>query len=343
MAEKKGKGGYGSENYDPETGRYIKEDSSYHAGVNLSVNDLIDLLKQGYFDDPDLPDEEGLYSSIFANDKDEELDEDEDVWNLKNTVISAFQKALDDANTKASLLDTNYPEITPAEFKEWGKQCQEATSIKDRAAFNNEYRGAGDLSFEFNKALRFGFDKFYQLYPRFLNSPSLNPQAITERAQKLDNLTNSWSFPENKKVIRSLDTAPLISWFRDTGVFDGMAMYKNQYNYDMLKPGYDKQELVNRLNTLVGTRVPPDGSFTSFSCMSDASHMLKNLDNNNRDIIIRYNVRPGTKAWISDYGYESEGLFNRTTGFFIQGASLEKYKDDRGRDWEVIVLEYGIQ
>ena len=67
MAEKKGKGGYGSENYDPETGRYIKEDSNYHAGVNLSVNDLLSLLKQGYFDDPSLPDEEGLYSSIFAN------------------------------------------------------------------------------------------------------------------------------------------------------------------------------------------------------------------------------------------------------------------------------------
>ena len=66
--------------------------------------------------------------------------------------------------------------------------------------------------------------------------------------------------------------------------------------------------------------------------------MAKNLDNNKRSILIRYNVRKGTKAWISDYGYESEGLFNRRTGFFIQGASLENIGGK-----EVIVLEYGIQ
>ena len=200
MAEKRGKGGYGSENYDPETGRYVKEDSNYHAGVSMSVNDLVSLLKQGYFDDPDIADDEGMYSSIFANDKDEETEEDEDIWELKNAVISAFQEAIDSENTRQSLLDTNYPEITPTEFKEWGKQCQEVTSVSDRAGFNDGYRGAGDICFEFNKALRFGSDKFYQLYPRFLNSPFLNPQAVTERAQKLDNLTSSWKFPENKKV-----------------------------------------------------------------------------------------------------------------------------------------------
>lgn len=335
MAEKRGKGGYGSEKFDPETGRYIAEDTQFHAGANISVNELIDMLKSGYFDDP----EQGWDGSqFFANDKDEETEEDEDVWQNKNAIISYLQEEYDKAYTKQAIMDTNFPEITEKEYREYYTECLNNTTVKDRAAFNNEYKGAGEMCFEFNKALRFGLNNFYSVYPQYKNSAMLNPTAITERAKKLDNLTNSWSFPEDKKVIRFVDTAPLISWFKDSGIFEGLKTYTNEYNLEMLREGYDKQELVNRLNTLVGTKVPPDGSFTSFSCLSDASHMAKHLDNNKRHILIRYNVRQGTKAFISDYGYESEGLFNRTTGFFIQGASLEKIGNH-----EVVVLEYGIQ
>ena len=334
MAQKKGKGGYGSENYDPETGRYIKDDNVYHAGVGASVNDLLSLLKEGYFDQP----EEGFMGSeFFANDKDDELEEDEELWQTKSDLVSYLQEAIDQENTRKALLDTDYPEITDSEFRQYGQECENATTLKDRSGFYNGYRGDPN-SFEFNNALRFGLQQFYSVYPQFKNSPYLNQDAIIERAKKLDNLTNSWEFPEDKKVIRFVDTAPLVSWFKSSGIFDGMNLYTNEFNLEMLKEGYDKQELTKRLNTLIGTKVPPDGSFTSFSCLSDASHMAKNLDNNKRSVLIRYNVRKGTKAWISDYGYESEGLFNRRTGFFIQGASLENVGGK-----EVIVLEYGIQ
>ena len=191
MAQKRGKGGYGSENYDPETGRYVKDDKNqYHAGANISVNDLISLLKQGYFDEPDL-NEEGMYSSLFADDKDEELDEDEELWEAKSNLISALQEALDQENTRQALLNTNFPEVSSSEFAKYAKECKDLTSVQDRAAFNNDYKGAGDICFEFNKALRFGFQKYYQLYPQYKNSPYLNPVAITDRAKKLDNLTNS--------------------------------------------------------------------------------------------------------------------------------------------------------
>ena len=337
MAEKRGKGGYGSENYDPETGRYIAEDKDrrYHAGAHISVDEILAALKAGEYDEP----ENGFFgASFFENDKDDELEEDEETWQNKSDVVAYFQEEYDKAYTRQAILDTNYPEITDSEYRQYYTECLNNTTLRDRAAFNNEYKGAGEMCFEFNKALRFGLDQFYAAYPRFKNSPYLNPEAITERAKKLDNLTNAWEFPENKKVIRFVDTAPLLSWFKDFGVFDGMQTYTNEYKLEMLKEGYDKQELANRLNELAGTKVPPDGSFTSFSCLSDASHMAKHLDNNKRHILIRYNVRPGTKAFISDYGYESEGLFNRTTGFFVQGASLEKIGNH-----EVIVLEYGIQ
>ena len=342
MAEKRGKGGYGSEKFDPETGRYVAEDSQnvYHAGVGQNVKELLEQLKSGLYDEPD---KDFFPSELFVNDKDEELEEDEELWNTKHELVSYLQEMLDAANTEEMMMNTNFPEISESEYRQYYTECLQNTNVRDRAAFNNEYRGAGELCFDFNKALRFGLQRFYEVYPRYKNSSMLNPTAITERAKKLDNLTNAWEFPEDKKVVRFVDTAPLLSWFKGSGIFEGMNLYTNEYNLEMLKEGFDKQELVNRLNTLVGTKVPPDGSFTSFSCLSDASHMAEHLDNNKRNILIRYNVRQGTKAYISDYGYESEGLFNRTTGFFIQGASLEKVTDKRGRTFEVVVLEYGIQ
>ena len=304
------------------------------------MESLISDLKSGFYDEPD----NNVYpSQIFANDNDEEIEEDEEVWQQKHELISYLQDMLDQYNTREVLLNKDLPPISEQEFREYGKECEEKTTLADRSGFYNGYRGAGKTSFEFNKALRFGFDQFYHAYPQFKYSPELNQEAITARAQKLDNLTNSWEFPEDKKVIRFVDTAPLISWFKGSGIFDGLKTYTNEYNLEMLNEGYDKRDLVNRLNTLIGTRVPPDGSFTSFSCLSDASHMANNLDNNKRSILIRYNVRKGTKAWISTYGYESEGLFNRRTGFVIQGANLETVIDNSGRKWEVVVLEYGIQ
>lgn len=335
MAQKRGKGGYGSENYDPETGRYIKDDNKYHAGVGASVEQLLSDLKSGFYDEP----EGDIFpSKAFENDKDEEAEEDEELWQYKSDMVAYLQDALDAQNTEESIKNTNFPEISESEYRDYYRQCEQLTTIRDRGAFYNEYRGAGEVSFEFNKALRFGLQQFYSVYPQYQNNVYLNPDAITNRAKKLDNLTNAWEFPEDKKVVRFVDTAPLVSWFKGSGIFDGMKMYTNEYNLEMLRDGYDKQELVKRLNTLVGTKVPPDGSFTSFSCMSDASHMVKHLDSNKRHVLIRYNVRKGTKAFISNYEYESEGLFNRTTGFFIQGASLENIGGK-----EVIVLEYGIQ
>lgn len=345
MAEKRGKGGYGSENYDPKTGQYIKEgENVFHAGVGQSVEDLLADLKSGVYDEPELENEEGLYSKLFENDKDDELEEDEELWEQKNYVVSQLQSLLDDYNTQQLIMDKDYPEITQNEFREYGQECVQNTSLRDRAAFEDGYKGAGGTCFEFNKALRFGFQRFYEVYPQFRNSPSLNERAIIDRANKLDNLTNSWEFPENKKVIRFVDTAPLISWFGQSGIFDDIKKEVNQYNLEVFKDGYDKKDIAKRLQSLVGTKVPPDGSFTSFSCMSDASHMAKNLSDNKRFILIRYNVRKGTKAWVSQYEYESEGLFNRNTGFFIQGADLETIIDPRtGRKYEVVVLDYGIQ
>lgn len=338
MAQKRGKGGYGSENYDPETGRYIKQDgpkdSHYHSGAHYSVNDLIKSLKEGYYDD-----EKNKFSELFANDKDEDLEEDEELWEQKHQLVSYLQEMLDDYYTREDILATDFPKMTDSEFNEWSRICQSRLTYEESNGFHNGYKGAGQQAFEFNKALRMGFDKFYKLYPQFMDHFNLNPDAIIARVKKLDKCTSVFEFPENKQVYRYVDTAPLISWFGNTGIFEGLKTIKNQYNYDELDGPFNAQDIALRLQNLEGTIVPPDNSFTSFSAVTGQTHMGKRLSENKRRIKIVYNVPKGTKAYFSGYERESEGIFNRNVGFFIQKVRTEK--NEYGE--ELVVLEYGVQ
>lgn len=339
MAKKRGKGGYGSENYDPETGKYIKEgDSSFHAGVGSSVEKLLEDLKSGFYDEPE---NDVMPSQVFANDKDEETEEDEELWQTKSDMVSYLQEMLDQANTDEYMLKMDFPPMTEAEFDKYGDICDRANSTIDKDAFYNGYMGAGTNAFEFNKALRLGFDEYYKLFPQYLDSPRLSPKAITDRAEKLDRLTNSFFFDKEMSVYRYVDTAPILSWFGKSGIFDGVETEKNQYGIDVFK-NYSLQDLAQRMKNLIGVKVPPDKGFTSFSCVPGLSHMERHTDETGRQFKIVYNCPPGTRAFISKYQRESEGLFSRKMAFFIQDVQLKKVPTTNGEK-ELIVLQYGVQ
>lgn len=341
MAKKRGKGGYGSENYDPETGKYIKEgDSSFHAGAEQSVKSILEDLKSGFYDEPD---NDIFPSKIFENDKDEETEEDEEVWQQKSDMVSYLQEALDKYNTDNYMLRMNFPPMTDTEFDQYGDRCDLNNSTIDKDAFYNGYMGAGQRAFEFNKALRFGFDKFYKMFPQYENNPYLSRSAIEKRAQRLDRLTNSFVFPKETQVYRYVDTAPIVSWFSQFNIFDGLETEKNQYGLDIFKSGFSLSDIANRMKNLIGVQVPPDKGFTSFSCVPGWSHMERHTEETGRQFKIVYNCLPGTKAFISKYQRESEGLFNRNTAFFIQDVQLQKVQMPNGEEKEIVVLQYGIQ
>lgn len=340
MAKKRGKGGYGSENYDPETGKYIKEgDSSFHAGAEQSVKAILEDLKSGFYDEPE---NDVFPSKIFENDNDEETEEDEELWQQKSDMVSYLQEALDKFNTDNYMLEMNFPQMDLKKFREYGALCESRNNSQDLNAFYRGYMGAGQSAFEFNKALRFGFDKFYQMFPQYENSPTLSREAIMKRAEQLDTLTNSFMFPEKTQVYRYVDTAPIVSWFSQFNIFDGLETEKNQYGIDVFKSGYSLSDIANRMKNLIGVQVPPDKGFTSFSCVPGLSHMEKHTEETGRQFKIVYNCLPGTKAFISNYERESEGLFSRNVAFFIQDVQLQKVNTPYGEK-EIVVLQYGVQ
>lgn len=318
MPDKLGNGGHGLEAYDPDTGRYIKEgDNSYHAGAHFSVNEISDMITNGYYGD----DFKKLY---------DEGDDD-----AKTAIIGYLQTKLDAYYTKNKLENQkDYKMLTRAEFDEYAKDCKAVCNPADYRYFNNNYRGAGNVSFEFNKCLRTGEEKYLKLI-------GMSKSEFDAQVAAFDRLTSSYKAPRDMQGMRFDETGPLVSYFSQSGALNGVPQHKNQYGYMVLdEDKVDLNDLKNRLLPFIGTTVPGDKAFTSFSCAessdksSVASHMIKNPD---KIVVSKYNIPKGNDIFLSDYGYESEGMLPRNTKLIIQDVAVEKIG---GKDR--LVLYYGL-
>jgi len=311
MAEKIGNGGHGLEDYDPETGRYIKESDKYHAGTHFSVSEISEMITTGYYGQ-DIAD-------LFNNGDDDE----------KSALIGYLQTKLDNFWTKQKIEnEKDFSSVSQSEFSEYGRECESKTNYSDRSYFYNNYVGAGQMSFEFNKALRLN-DTSY------LKRVGMSLTEFENQVAAFDRLTNSYEAPKDMQVFRYNTPSVLVSWFGKSGVLDGIPTMDDGYGYltlDMSKTSL--KDLEGRLKALIGSKVARDGAFSSFSCVEKSSHMVKNSD---RNIKIKYNVPKGKKCFISQYNYESEGMFPRDTSFVIQDVRLE---EENGV--ERLVLYYGV-
>ena len=313
MAQKPGNGGHGLEEYDPETGRYIKEgDTQYHAGTHFGVEQISEMITSGYYGQ-DIAD-------LFNNGDDEE----------KSALIGYLQTKLDGFFTKQKLEnEKNFKTISQAEFTAFGDICEKNTSVADRNYFYHNYVGAGQRAFEFNKALRLN-DTSY------LAKVGMSLTEFENQTAAFDRLANSFEVPQDMQTFRYDRPGVLTSWFGKSGVFDDIPMVDDGYGY--LMPDMNKtniRDLERRMQSLIGSRVKRDGAFSSFSCVEKSSHMVKNAD---RFVKIKYNIPKGKKCFISKYDYESEGMFPRDTAFVIQDVKIE---NENGV--ERLVLYYGVE
>ena len=303
-------------------------ESKYQEELDFSKNDLKNALESGQFDQ-DLLD---IYNQLDDNEKQEFLSD------LYNEIVGEQTQ-----NT----LNKRFDGFSEDEYKQMYTECyqvlrQNGVTQNDIAAFKYEYRGAGSKAFEFNKALRMGFTEFYKKYPQFKNSSFLSQQAIMDRAARMDKLTRGYEIPRGGSVYRYLDDNYLVSEFSKFGVFDEFDIYTDpMYNYETYdRNKYSVQQVYEALQPLIGCTVNGDGGFTSFSTVEEQSHMKKHASPNTyKRVHIKYDVPKGTKCFISDYEYESEGLFPRETKYFIKDIQLEK--DEQGL--ERVVLYYGVQ
>ena len=156
------------------------------------------------------------------------------------------------------------------------------------------------------------------------------------QVKAFDNLTSSYQAPQDMQGYRFDETGPIVSWFGSSGVLDGLPRFVNQYGYEQLdQKNLDLKDLANRLSKLIGSVVPRDGAYSSFSCVEKQSHMQYNSD---KIIGIRYNIPKGKNIFISDYGHESEGMFPRDTKFIMQDVKIEKFGG-----YERVIMYYGVE
>lgn len=313
MAKKLGNGGHGLEEYDAETGRYIKQgDSTYHSGAHFSVSEISKMISDGYYGDE--------LANLYNNSDEEK----------QSALIGYLQTKLDAYYTKNKLENQkDFKTLTKQEFDEYGLECQKNTTSKDRSYFYSNYVGTGSLSFEFNKALRTGD-------LNHLKKVNMSVSEFEEQVAAFDRLASSFEAPKDMQGFRFDQTGPIVSWFGKSGVLDGLKTFKNQYGYYQLEQSnLDLKDLKNRLSQLIGSVVPKDGAYSSFSCVENQSHMAKNPD---KIIGIKYNIPKGKKCFISTYKYESEGFFPRDTKFVIQDVKIEKVGG-----YERVILYYGVE
>lgn len=260
-----------------------------------------------------------------------------------------------------------YDFMTGDEFRQFGnanmKSLQAAfpdnyQDILD--SFEQNYKGKGQVCFNFNKALRWGWDKFrewfnagYSYGGQTYNDEhmdadngvpglTLSKQEFEDNMSKMDSLTSCYRMPKDVKTYRYVDENYLCSSF--SYFMEKFPQKKDEFGYNTIDRNTPVKDIADALSDSIGCKVDSDSGFTSFSCVENESHMMKKqYKDDYKRVVIRYDIPQGTKCFVSKYENESEGVFPRGTKFFVKSVGIEPFENDKGEQLERVVMTIGIQ
>lgn len=338
MPTKTGNGGHGQENYDPATGRYVGDEKSnnlekYHAGSGISSVELEKQILNGDYGQ-DLAD-------YYKN-----ADDDE-----KTQILDFAHSQYDEENTSGKMKE-NFQELSASEYEQMQRDAIQNSSLTaDERDSIHHYIGTGKASFYLNTAARFGYDEMRKQVmqnegydPENAPGDYLNRQEVEKFLNAMEKGTHDYKLPKDTRANRYLGTGPLISWFKDTGVLDGLPTESNRGFHEHLKPGFDMQDLANRLSKLVGTVMPKDGSYMSVSMCPNLSHMKQKRGTNAKPILMKIDLPKGQGVYMSDNHYESEGMLPSDIDLYIKDVKLEnEYNSKNGITTPRVVIYYGVK
>ena len=338
MPTKQGNGGHGQENYDPATGRYVGNETSnnlekYHAGSGFPSAELEKQLLNGDF---------GQDFVDYYNKADDDT---------KQEILEYVHSQFDEANTEEKMKQ-NFNYLSRSEYEDMQNKALQNSSLTydERDAVRN-YTGTGKTSFYLNTAARFGYDEMRRQVMQNEgydpeNSPGdyLNRDNVEKFLAAMEKGTHDYKLEKDTRVNRYVGTGPLISWFKNTGVLDGLPTESNRGFHEHLAPGFDMQDLANRLSNLVGTVMPKDGSYMSVSMCPDLSHMKQKRGTNAKPVLMKIDLPKGQGVYISDNHYESEGMLPSDIDLYIKDVKLEnEYNSKNGITTPRVVIYYGVK
>ena len=339
MATKPG-GGSKQENYDPNTGKYVasggegyQDDKTglkkFHSGSGQSTQNIIDQITSGAFGQD--------FADYYNNASPQEQEE----------MVEYVHSTIDEANTTGEISQR----FTPMDYNEY-KQFQRdslanANLTADDWDVIDHYVGTGSTSFYLNTAMRLGYDEMLKQFIAVKGyDPNNNPgdylsrQNVEKFKQVMEKATHSCHAPRNMQVDRYIGTGPLVSWLKNTGVLDGLQTENNGWHDRLVKGTYTLNDLADRLTALIGSVMPQDGSFLSFSACPELSHMKGKRGATQKDILIKIDVPQGQDMLITRNTHESEGMFPSDIDFYVKDVKVER---DGGTGPERVVLYYGIK
>lgn len=351
MPVKLGKGGKGNQNYDETNGEFTSDNGGtgaktgdkYSADSGISDDEIL-----AWINDPENSDISSTYQGL-PDDK-------------KPEFISAIKEYMDQQETDMKMHE-RFPSIDMGTFLQWGRTSEGNANPVDLAFFRQDYKGAGQRSFNFTKALRIGYDKTAYWYDNEYDPTmgGLRPGYEKRRAydlmdrrtfengvESMENLTHGFKAPQDFSGYRLVDMNYIASMFRGVDEFRDMSFKKDMFNYNNFESEPDVDDIYSRLKKMVGKVVSGDGSFTSFSCVEGKTHMGKIRGKSDfKRIHIIYDIPKGKDLFVSTYAGESEAVLPRETDFYVKDVQKEtgQYYDDSGKlvPAERIVLLYGIR
>jgi len=338
MPTKTGNGGHGQEKYDPATGQYVGEDKQnnldkYHAGSGFPSAELEKQLLNGDF---------GQDFVDYYNKADNDT---------KQQILEYVHSQYDESNTAEKMAE-GFKELSSSDYRNMQQDAlRNSTLTPDEVDAIHNYIGTGKTSFYLNTAARFGYDEMRRQVMQNEgydpeNSPGnyLNRDNVDSFLKAMDKGTHDFKLPQDTRAYRYLGTGPIVSWFKNTGILDGLATESNRGWHEHLKPGFDMQDLAKRLSNLVGTVMPKDGSYMSVSMCPELSHMKQKIGSNAKPILMKIDLPKGQSAYISSNTHESEGMLPSDIDLYIKDVKLEnEYNSKNGVTTPRVVIYYGVK
>lgn len=335
MPTKTGKGGAGQEQYDPQTGKYIGTDKlnnldKFHAGSNISSDDIKNMIFNGDFG-------QDFLDHFKSSDKE-----------TQEAMIEYVHSEYDAYNT-GEKMNENYQYLSSNEYHNMVDEAIANSTLTpdDREAIQH-YIGSGSTSFYLNTAARFGYDEMRKQFMAIKGfDPETNPgnwlsrKEVDRFLKAAEKGSHDFQLPKAIMANRYVGTGPIVSWFKDTGVLDGLDIESTGF-HDHLKPGFDYNDLADRLSKLKGTVMPKDGSFMSVSLCPELSHMKGKEGAKVKPILMKIDLPKGQNVYVSNNRHESEGMLPSDIELYIKDVKVENEFNGRNTVPRVVIY-YGVK
>lgn len=328
----------GNKFHDEKNGQFISKDTNsqtgleqHHEGSGLSDQNIVDDILSGQY---------GQDLADYYNDNPSE----------REALIEYIHSEIDSANTE-NKKNERFTPLSTQEYYDFQQNSMMNSGLSNQEiSVIHRYIGTGSTSFYLNTAMRIGYDEMLKQFikregydPNTIPGDYLSRDNFNEFKTVMEKATHSSQAPRNMRVDRYIGTGPLVSWLKNTNILSGLQTESNGF-HEHLTPGtYNIQDLADRLSSLIGSVMPRDGSFLSFSAAPDKSHMKHKQGSGTKkakDVLLKIDVEKGQDMLITSNTHESEGMFPSDTDFYVKDVKVER-NDSTGKD--MVVMYYGIK